>query len=65
LVALALLEFETLTGDEIALLMKGEKIARPDPSVVEKKPIKSAMPSSRRKSDDDGDSSGETATTLH
>jgi cell division protease FtsH len=65
MVALALLEFETLTGDEIAMLMKGEKIARPDPSATEKKPIKSAMPSSRRKSDDDGDNSGESATTLH
>ncbi|MCE3005775.1 MAG: ATP-dependent zinc metalloprotease FtsH [Alphaproteobacteria bacterium] len=65
MVALALLEFETLTGDEIALLMKGEKIARPDHSVMEKKPIKSAIPSSRRKSGDETDGSGDTATTLH
>jgi cell division protease FtsH len=64
-VALALLEFETLTGDEIALLMKGEKITRPDLSANEKKPIKSAIPSSRRKSDDDADGSGDAATTLH
>jgi cell division protease FtsH len=66
MVAEALLEYETLTGDEIAQLLKGEKISRPDPlSQAEKKPVKSSLPSTRRPADDEGDSSSSSTTTIH
>jgi cell division protease FtsH len=66
MVAEALLEYETLTGDEIAQLLKGEKITRPDLlSQAEKKPVKSALPSTRRPADDEGDSNSSSATTIH
>ncbi|MEM9169339.1 MAG: AAA family ATPase [Pseudomonadota bacterium] len=41
----ALLEFETLTGDEINRLLKGEKIVRPDPSETDETPPSSSVPS--------------------
>lgn len=48
-VAQALLEFETLTGDEIHALAKGEKIDRPDTSFAAKKRSASTLPSRRKK----------------
>ncbi len=62
IVAQALLEYETLSGDEIHALVKGEKIHRPDLSFEAKKPAKSALPSSRKKAS--GEGSGDNAT-LH
>ena len=56
-VALALIEYETLTGDEIKAIMRGEKIARPDPAELAPKPVRSRLPSSRAStgtSTDDG-----------
>jgi cell division protease FtsH len=47
-VAEALIEYETLTGDEIKQLMAGEKIARPDPAASAPKPIRSKLPSSKK-----------------
>jgi cell division protease FtsH len=64
IVAKALLEFETLSGDEIAQLMKGETISRPDPDATTKKPVKSSLPSKRKKDDSEGDS-GEQTSTIH
>ncbi|MBN8543809.1 MAG: ATP-dependent zinc metalloprotease FtsH [Alphaproteobacteria bacterium] len=64
IVAKALLEFETLTGDEIAQLMKGETITRPDAEASAKKPVKSSLPSKRKKSDDSGDNSDQ-SSTIH
>jgi cell division protease FtsH len=54
-IAKALLEYETLTGDEIAALVRGEDIRRNGDSEQNKpKAGKSSLPSSRsRKSDDD------------
>jgi cell division protease FtsH len=49
MVAQALLEFETLTGDEIHALARGEKITRSDHLATAKKPAKSSLPSSRKK----------------
>jgi len=56
-VAQALIHYETLTGDEIQQIMRGEEIARPDPTAAAPKPIRSRLPSSRPKVDDvvDGD----------
>ena len=54
-VALALIEYETLTGEEIKQLMAGEKIARPDPSADAPKPIRSKLPGGK-KVDAEGDS---------
>jgi cell division protease FtsH len=47
-VALALLDYETLTGDEIKQLIRGEKISRPDPAAEAPKPVRSKLPSSRK-----------------
>ncbi|MDX2074461.1 MAG: ATP-dependent zinc metalloprotease FtsH [Alphaproteobacteria bacterium] len=49
IIAKALLEYETLSGDEIKALIKGETIRRPDESASKKAPAKSALPSSRGK----------------
>ncbi len=57
LVALALIEYETLTGDEIKQIMAGEKINRPDPTATAPKPIRSKLPSAK-KVDSEGDSAG-------
>jgi cell division protease FtsH len=56
-VALALIEYETLTGDEIKQIMAGEKINRPDPTATAPKPIRSKLPSAK-KVDSEGDSAG-------
>ncbi len=59
-VALALIEYETLTGEEIKQIMKGEKIDRPDH--VEQKPkVRSKLPSSRKREDEAADEN----TTVH
>jgi len=49
-VAKAMLEYETLTGDEIKAIIKGEAIRQADPA-TSKKPVivKSSLPSSRAK----------------
>ncbi len=47
-VAKALIEYETLTGDEIKALMNGEKINRPDPAATAPKPIRSRLPSGKK-----------------
>ena len=62
-VALALIEYETLTGEEIKTLMDGGKINRPDPSAEGPKPIRSKLPSSK-KTDVTGESDGD-APTMH
>lgn len=49
IVAHALLEYETLSGDEIKALINGETIHRPDPLATAAAPIKSSLPSSRKK----------------
>ncbi len=46
-VAQSLIQYETLTGDEIHQIMRGESISRPDPSAEAPKPVRSRMPSSR------------------
>jgi cell division protease FtsH len=43
--AQALLEFETLTGDEIAALLRGEKIVRKEPTDLGDTPPPSSVPS--------------------
>ncbi len=58
-VALALMEYETLTGEEINQIMRGEAISRPDPAATPVKPIRSKLPSSK-KSEGEGDTS-----TIH
>jgi len=52
IVAKALLEYETLSGEEIKSLIKGEPIRRPDESATSKAPVRSSLPSSRKKSGD-------------
>ncbi len=52
IVAKALLEYETLSGDEIKALIAGETIRTPDESAGKPKPVKSSLPSSRKKNDD-------------
>jgi cell division protease FtsH len=52
--AKGLLEYETLTGDEIGAVLRGEKVERPDaePEPVkpdEKKPPRTTVPTSRRR----------------
>ena len=49
IVAQALLEFETLSGDEIHALVRGEKLDRPDTSFEAKKRVSSSLPSRRKK----------------
>ena len=59
-----LLDYETLTGDEINQIARGEKIDRPDPMADAPKVSRSKLPSSRAKPEDvppeDNDS-----TTVH
>jgi cell division protease FtsH len=58
----ALLEHETLTGDEIKALSAGEAIRQFDPEQDKPKTAKSSLPSSRaKKTGTDGDSSQPTA----
>ncbi len=52
-IAGALLEYETLTGEEIKTLVNGEEIKRINPNAVKPPPIKSSLPSSRPKRDDE------------
>ena len=49
IIAKALLEYETLSGDEIKGLLKGEAIKRHDESATKKVIVKSSLPSSRAK----------------
>ncbi len=51
-VALALIHYETLTGDEIQQIMRGEEISRPDPSAEAPKPVRSRLPGSRVKDEE-------------
>ncbi len=60
-VAQALIEYETLTGEEIHQIMRGEKIDRPDLDDLAPKPIRSRLPSSRKREDAAADES----TTVH
>ncbi len=53
-VAQALIEYETLTGDEIKALMDGKKINRPDPGADAPKPIRSKLPSSKKVEETEG-----------
>ena len=46
-VAQALIHYETLTGEEIQQIMRGEQISRPDPAAEAPKPVRSRLPSSR------------------
>jgi cell division protease FtsH len=50
--AAALLEYETLTGDEIKALIAGGTIDRPGDGGTKPRLVKSSMPSSRKKSGD-------------
>ena len=65
IVAQALLEYETLSGDEIHALIRGETITRIDPETEKKKSSRSSLPSSRRKSEDSGDSGSDAPPTVH
>jgi cell division protease FtsH len=47
-VAKALIEFETLTGEEINQIMRGEKLDRPDSDSLKPKSVRSKLPSSRK-----------------
>jgi cell division protease FtsH len=47
-VAQALLEFETLSGDEVAAVLRGEKINRKDDDEASKGPVGSAVPTAGR-----------------
>ena len=49
LLAQALLEYETLTGDEIKQIIKGEKLNRTTKSKEQTKKLRSALPSTRKK----------------
>jgi cell division protease FtsH len=53
-VAQALIEYETLTGEEIKTLMDGGKINRPDPSAEGPKPIRSKLPSAKKLEETEG-----------
>ncbi len=44
----ALLEHETLSGDEIKALLKGEELKRPDANAAKPAPVRSSLPSKRR-----------------
>jgi cell division protease FtsH len=48
IIAKALLEYETLSGDEIKALLRGEELKRPDTSATKAAPIRSSLPSKRR-----------------
>lgn len=50
-VAEALIEYETLTGDEIHAIARGETIERIDPSERKKKAVRSTLPSASKPSD--------------
>jgi cell division protease FtsH len=52
-IAQGLLEYETLTGDEIKTLVNGEEIKRTNPNAVKPPPTKSSLPGSRKKPSDD------------
>ena len=53
-VAQMLLDYETLTGEEINQIMRGETLSRPDPSLAANaKPARSKLPSSRPKVEDE------------
>ena len=52
-VAQALIHYETLTGEEINQLARGEEISRPDPSAEPVKPMRSSLPSSRKKQEEE------------
>lgn len=55
-IAEGLLEYETLSGDDIKALLAGEKVLHASEMEATKKTVKSSLPSSRRKTDDtDGD----------
>jgi cell division protease FtsH len=56
-VAQALIEYETLTGEEIGQIMRGEAIARPDPAAAPVKPVRSKLPTSKKPTEESGDSS--------
>jgi cell division protease FtsH len=60
LLANALLEYETLSGDDIKALLAGEKLHRPDTSLESKTRKKSSLPSSRKPTEDGGDNA-----TIH
>jgi cell division protease FtsH len=51
LLAEALLEYETLSGEEIKALLRGEHIHRPDPSDLRKKSTRSSLPTARKPAD--------------
>jgi cell division protease FtsH len=55
----AMLEYETLSGDEIKALLKGEKIIRNEASDTQKKPARSSLPSSRDGKADADQASGD------
>jgi len=61
--ALALLEYETLSGDEIKQLLAGEKIYRPDPEELKNKVSRSTLPSSVRLPDEND--SGDQPPVMH
>lgn len=48
IIAKAMLEYETLTGDEINALIKGEPIRRADESLTKKPAGRSALPTSKK-----------------
>ncbi len=54
-VAQMLLEYETLTGEEIHQIARGEQIDRPDPAADAPKPIRSKLPSSRKVDEEETD----------
>jgi cell division protease FtsH len=61
-IAKALLEYETLSGDEIKAIIKGEAIRVPDPNAAEKKSaMRSSLPSSRTKKLDGEEASSTTS----
>ncbi len=60
-IAHALLEYETLSGDEIEGLLRGEQPQRQTPTDTKVTPIKSSLPSSRRERKKKSDGSGDEA----
>jgi cell division protease FtsH len=51
-IAQALILYETLNGEEINQIARGEEISRPDPAAVAPKPVRSSLPSSRKKEEE-------------